>query len=385
MERIRVAFVTPGAFPVPSPGSSSVEHAVKELADKLQNSAAVDVYGCLKKGFAKKERVSGVTYIRVSRVSQSGYAKNIVRRLKRRSYSLIQVENRPWLAAYIKRKLPQSRVWLSLHSLTYLSAERYGTRRLARWLASADRIMVNSCYLKEEVVKRFPLLERKLLVNHLGVNPEQFTSRWTEEGQMQRSGLLSGLKLENRKIILYVGRLIRLKGVHHLLAAMPGIIRRVPDAVLVVVGGAFYGSNRKTPYVRSLQRLAEQVPGCVRFVPFVPHDKIQEWFRIADLAVVPTPRREAFGLVNVEAMATGVPVLASAAGGMTEIVEHGRSGFLIHPERMEEELPDYAGMILNDPDLQRSLGAGGVERILHYFNWEQAAARWLQLIQEHTD
>lgn len=106
-----------------------------------------------------------------------------------------------------------------------------------------------------------------------------------------------------------------MKGVHHILKAMPRITDKVPDALLVVVGAAFYGSNRTTPYVRKLHRLGKTMGETVRFVPYVPHDRIQDWFGIADVVLVPSDNREAFGLVNVEAMSCGVPVIATRAGG----------------------------------------------------------------------
>lgn len=379
----RIAFVTPGSYPIPSPTSTSVEQAVYELANKLQLSAQVDVYGCLAKGFARRKRYGRVTYIRVpGRPGQ--YAAQVVKRLKRKQYRVIQVENRPRLAAYVKRRLPHTAVWLSLHSLTFISTKRSGARRLARWLAMADRIVVNSLYLKEEVSRLFPELEPKLLVNHLGVNIEQFTSRWTDEGVALRENVMKRLMLADRKIILYVGRLIPLKGVHHLLAAMPTIVERVPEALLLIVGGAQYGSKRETAYIRSLKKLAERIPGHVRFVSYVPHNRVQDWYRLADTIVVPTPSREAFGLVNVEAMAAGIPVVGCAAGGIPEVVEHGRTGFLIPPERLESELPDYIGRILTDPDLQVSLGLSAMERVQQAFIWERSAERWLALLEEHT-
>lgn len=391
MQRPRIAFVTPGSFPIPSPGSSSVEHTVAEMARQLQASAGVEVYGRRFPGQRRRERIDGTSYIRVPRGKRSrsaskaaSYPTRIVRQLRNKPYRVIQVENRPWLAYYLKKKLPAAVIWLSLHSLTFISPERTGGNRLFRWLDAMDRIVVNSFYLREELVKLYPHLEQKLLVNHLGVNPGQFISRWEAEEDVKRQDQLMKLGLSGKRIVLYVGRLIPLKGVHHLLNAMPGIISRVPDAMLIVVGGAFYGSNRETPYVRKLKQLARQTPGHVRFVPFVPHDRIQNWFRMADVAVVPTPGREAFGLVNVEAMAAGVPVVACAAGGIVEVVAHGDTGFLVPPEGLEPGLADAVANVLADKELQEKLGAGSLLRVRDYFAWEHAAARWLQLLEENA-
>lgn len=384
MNRPRIAIVTPGSFPVPSPGSSSVEHVVTEMARLLQRTTDVEVFGRRFARLPRKERIEGVTYIRVAPHKRSGYAARIVKQLRGKSYRVIQVENRPRIAYILKKKLPGAVVWLSLHSLTYVSPGRTGAEQLSQWLSAPDRIVVNSHFLKEELVKLYPHLVQKLLVNHLGVSPEQFRSRWDDEGDKQRQEQLIKLKLLDRKIILYVGRLIPLKGVHYLLEAMPEVVSRVPNAQLILVGGAFYGSKRETGYVRRLKRLAKQASGHILFVPFVPHNRIQEWYRIADVAVVPTPRREAFGLVNVEAMATGIPVVACAAGGIVEVVEHGETGFLVPPEGLKTELSDYIVAVLTDNQLQAELGYGCLQRVRQYFAWEHVVSRWLQLLEEHT-
>src|SRR5690606_10705725 len=143
-------------------------------------------------------------------------------------------------------------------------------------------------------------LNDKIVVNHLGVDPERFPSRWSEEHQEARLQRMNALGLTGGKIILFVGRLIPIKGVHHLLQAMPKVLEQQPEARLLIVGGAYYGRNKRTPYVEKLHQLAKSLGQAVRFTPYVPHEKIAEWFRLADLLVVPSSEREAFGLVNVE-------------------------------------------------------------------------------------
>lgn len=379
--RQRIALVTPGTFPVPSPKSSSVEQAVCELAGKLAAYADVEVFGPKTGRQRKKVRLGGVTFIRAAGKSRGDYARRVIQELRRGSYRVIQVENRPWLASLVKRRIPGTAVWLFLHSLTYVGSRR--RRSMRGWLAKPDRIVVNSSYLKEELAKLYPELAPKVSVNHLGVNPEQFLPRWSEEARQDRERRLAELGLSGRRILLYVGRLIPLKGVHLLLEAMPGIAAAVPEAVLVIVGGAYYGSNKETAYVRQLKRLAQPLADRIRFVPFVPHDRIQEWFRLADISLVPTPRREAFGLVNVEAMATGVPVVACASGGIVEVVEHGATGFLLPAERFVDELPQVIASILNDDALQQCLGTNGIRRVEERFTWEQSAGRWWSLVEQY--
>lgn len=377
MQRFKVALVSPGSFIIPSENSSSVEQVMKALADQIGHHTACTIYGIRAGGLPGSEWRGTVRYLRPS--GGKGYLAGVIRSLRREQYDLIQVDNRPRSARRIKQALPGARVWLTLHSLTFVAERRINRRELARCFAHVERIIVNSRFLQEEVAKLVPAAAAKLFVIYPGVDTMRFASRWTEEGESLRQQRLAQLGYTGKKVILYVGRLVEIKGVHHLLQAMKRVVQAVPDAVLIVVGGAFYGSRRTTSYVRMLHRLGRQLPRHVLFVPYVPHSQVPEWFRLADVAVVPSPRREAFGLVNVEAMSTGVPVIAAAAGGMQEIVVHGSSGLLVSTQGLSDGIADGLIQMLGNPLLPRVMGEAACLRVREYFTWERAAWHWLQL------
>lgn len=382
MEGKHIAFLTPGSFPVPSSKSSSVEHVVAEIAEELGHHVRCTVFG-IKTGYQPRRETRGaVRYIRPC--GRKGYVRAVIKHLKRGNYDVVQVENRPRYVRALKRALPNVPVWLYLHSLTFVSPKRIRRKELTDCLLRADRILVNSEFLKEEIAKLVPSAASRIDINYLGVNQEQFTSRWTNMGDQLRREKLRDLGFEGRKIILYVGRLMRMKGVHHLLRALPNIIAKEPEALLIIVGGAFYGSKRKTAYVRKLHAMGRRLKRHVKFIPYVPHTRIQEWFRIADVVVVPSSNREAFGLVNVEAMATGVPVVATRAGGMKEIVVDGVTGFLIDPDQVMKELEETVTALLSDEHLRRIMGEASAARVNEMFTWQETASRWLSLFQWQT-
>jgi spore coat protein SA len=335
------------------------------------------VFGVKTRKLPSRQMIDGVLYVRCPR---QAYIRQIYARMKRLKPALIQVENRPRYAHYLKRRLGrQYPVILSLHSLTFLTRPHISSRRLLQCLRSVDIILVNSRYLKEEIIKLDSGLRDKIAVNHLGVDPELFPSRWSEEHQLTREEQLKALGWSGSKVILFVGRLIPIKGVHHLLKAMPRVLEQEPDAKLLIVGGAFYGSNRITPYVAQLQRLARPLGDAVRFIPYVPHERVAEWFRLADTVVVPSSEREAFGLVNVEAMASGVPVVASQAGGMSEVIEHNQTGLLVPLTAIEQELPNSILTLLQNKEYAQLLGEQGRQRVLERFTWHHTAERLAEL------
>jgi len=385
MGRPRVAIITPGSFPIPSVRSSSVERVVEQVVPLVQHRLHCYIFGRTVKHLPSYGTVHGVPCYRVPYGSGARYIQAVIMHLLFLRPDIIQVENRPRYVLAIKKRMPHACVFLYLHSMTYISKTVIPDRTLRHALQCADQIMVNSMFMKEHLISRFRDMEAKIVVNHLGVNPEQFQLHKSEFGYRNVTNdwkIRQGLS--GRRIILFAGRLNPQKGVHHLLEAMRYIALIEPSAVLVIVGSAFYGSRRRTAYVRKLERMAQRISHHVRFIPFVPYDEIARWFSISDVVVVPSVRDEAFGLVNVEAMAAGVPVVAARTGGIREIVQHHITGFLVDTQQLTKELVPYILYILRDASLQHRLGQAGAERVQKYFTWQHTADRWASLIEQHA-
>jgi spore coat protein SA len=381
MARPRIVVVTPGAFEVSSERASSVEQVVRELCARMADKADIFIIGKSTPGFPSQEDRGGVTYIRVPSSNQAGYLKQAADWIRKLKADFVQVENRPRFVRYFKRVLPRIPVWLQLHSLTFMEPPQISRSTAKLCVERADRIIVNSHFLKEELLERCPSVSARIFVNHLGVDTARFLSRWEPDCKADREEQLRRMGYAGRKVILYAGRLLEIKGVHHLLQAMSDIVSHHPDALLLVVGSAYYGSDQITPYVESLHRLGNRLPAHVRFIPFVPHDEIPNWFRLADVVVVPSSEREAFGLVAVEAMASGVPVLATRAGGLQEIVEHERTGFLLEPAHLQYGILYGIHRLFGEEKLVKHMGEAAVQRVREQFTWEHAADRWFHMIQ----
>lgn len=100
------------------------------------------------------------------------------------------------------------------------------------------------------------------------------------------------------------------------------------------------------------------------------------------MAIVPSGQREAFGLVNVEAMATGLPVVATRAGGMKEIVRDGVTGYLISQQNLESELKAKLHALLESSELRASMGKKSRERVERNFTWQHTGRSWMNVLNE---
>jgi glycosyltransferase involved in cell wall biosynthesis len=173
-----------------------------------------------------------------------------------------------------------------------------------------------------------------------------------------------------RHRLLVVGRLVERKGVADAVAAM----RRLPDTELVVAGGPAAGDLHRDPEAARLTKLAAElgVADRVRLIGRVGHDELPGLLRSAD-AVVCLPWYEPFGIVPLEAMACGVPVVGSAVGGLLDTVIDGVTGVLL-PARDPDAAADAIAGLLASADLRRSMGRAGAERVRAHYSWDRVAA-----------
>ncbi len=157
------------------------------------------------------------------------------------------------------------------------------------------------------------------------------------------------------KVVLYAGRLEKLKGVDHLIDAMPEVLATVSDARLVVVGTGTYEDSLRERAHRN--GLADHV----EWVGHVSQEILNKYYAAAALVVVPSVWPEPFGKVGVEAMAVGRPVIGSAVGGVREWLSHGESGFLV-PPKDAHALAERIVELLSDVRLRTTMGRAAEDR-----------------------
>ncbi|HET7498998.1 MAG TPA: glycosyltransferase family 4 protein [Candidatus Eisenbacteria bacterium] len=169
---------------------------------------------------------------------------------------------------------------------------------------------------------------------------------------------------DGRVNILFVGRFDPRKGLPELLEACERLAERGTDFRLILVG-----DGRLRPGLE--RRARRSLPGRVVFEGQVPHERLPQYYATADLFCSPARGAESFGLVLLEAMALGVPVVASDIPGYRCVVSHGTEG-LLTPPRNPAALADALGGLIEDPERRARMGAAGV-RTAARFGWDRVA------------
>jgi glycosyltransferase involved in cell wall biosynthesis len=233
--------------------------------------------------------------------------------------------------------------------------------RMERALArDVDRIIATCTDEVGELV-RLGAARNRITVVPSGVDVDQFSP----DGPAAERG--------DRPRVLCIGRLVPRKGFDTVLRALVG----VPEAELIIAGGPAADELAGDPEAARLTRLAERfgVAGRVRLVGAVARPDVPALLRSADL-VVCTPWYEPFGIVPLEAMACGVPVVASAVGGFLDTVVDGATGTLVPPRR-PDRLAAAMRRLLAEPFWREAYGTAGVDRARSRYSWDRIAAATL--------
>ena len=176
-------------------------------------------------------------------------------------------------------------------------------------------------------------------------------------------------------VILSVGNLVPLKGYGYLVDALPQIIASHPETIIVLIGD---GEER----LRLRERAGEfGLSGRLWFPGYLPPAEIPAWINAADVFVLPS-LSEGLGVVILEAMACGRPVVATRVGGIPEIVEDGRTGFLVAPQQ-PDQLAERINLLLDDPDLSHRMGLEGRQSLIEKgLTWDYHVDRLLAIYED---
>jgi glycosyltransferase involved in cell wall biosynthesis len=242
----------------------------------------------------------------------------------------------------------------------------------------ADLVITVSNAMKEELIELgFP--EEKIRVCYNGVDPEKYSPTQVSDEKRMEIRSRYGLKDED-EMILFIGRLVWVKGVDKLIMGLPHVLQKVPNAKLVIVGLGDMEEHLKN--MVSGLKLEDSVKFCFEFIP--EEERIAH-YAACDLAVFPS-LYEPFGIVALEAMSMEKPVVVGASGvsGMREIVITSGSnqcGFHVNPN----DPVDIAwGIVssLQGPERKHELGINGRKRVLSDFTWDSIARKTLDIYCE---
>ena len=274
-----------------------------------------------------------------------------------------------WLVAYAAKTLKNSYGTPIVATIHATEAGRNSgihdeTQRYindTEWMLTyeASEVIVNSNYMKNELQRLFGLPFEKINVVPNGVNLNLY-SGIERDYEFRRQ-----YAADNEKIILFVGRLVYEKGIQHLIAAMPKILEKHHDSKLVIAGKGGMIDELKA------QVNAMGISNKVYFTGYLNSKQVVKMYKCADVAVFPSTY-EPFGIVALEGMLSGTPVVVSDVGGLNEIVQHGENGMKSYAGN-PNSLADSIISLLYDPALCMKVAKNAKAKVKAEYNWQKIA------------
>ena len=271
-------------------------------------------------------------------------------------------------------------------------AEQLGTAyNASSWVErtayqNADGVVAVSQSMKHDVQLLYGVPPEKVRVIHNGIDLREYRPR-PDPGVIEQLGIRNDVPY-----VLFVGRITRQKGIIHLVNA----IRHLrPGVQVVLCAGAPDTPEIAREMATAVERARSDSPHQIVWIQeMLPKDKVITLYTHAAIFVCPSVY-EPFGIINLEAMACETPVVASAVGGIPEVVEHGETGLLVppeaisptevepkHPDQFSRDLAAAVNVLLDDPDLREAMAERARRRVEQQFSWTSIARQTLEFYQE---
>ena len=232
----------------------------------------------------------------------------------------------------------------------------------------SDALIAVSKYTVDELTDLYGIDEKKIHVIYNGVDVEKFKQRPNIPELRREFGLE-----EDRKIVLFVGRLYHRKGLETLLRSIPPILEEFKDIRFIISGKGFKQKEE------SLRNLAKElnIEDYVTFLGYVPDDKLPNVYSFSDIFVLPAIY-ENFPFAILEAQSTGLPVISTKVGGIPEFLINNENGLLIDP-RDPKQLTQSVLALLKDTELAKEMGNRGRKLIEKKFDWRLITGQVIEL------
>ena len=288
---------------------------------------------------------------------------------------------------------------ISAHSLEPLrpwKAEQLGGGyALSSWAEktayeAASGIIAVSNGMREDILRSYPAIDpERVKVVHNGIDLDAWRHPQGEGADAAAAATLKRLGIDpDRPTVVFVGRITRQKGLPHLLRAC----EQLPDDVQVILcAGAPDTPEIKAEVEGLVARLREKRTGVVWIEEMLPRPELIAVLAASDVFVCPSVY-EPLGIVNLEAMAVGLPVVGSATGGIPDVIVDGETGLLvpieqvqdgtgtpIDPTRFEADLAERLTTLVTDTEAAKAMGQAARRRVEEHFAWEAIAQRTMDV------
>jgi spore coat protein SA len=379
-----VAMIGPELYPIPPIRGGASELFIEKASQALRRYRPV-IFSPADPDLPVHESRNQVQYFRfkVSPVKKmfygwfktylADYERQVAQTLERLAPDIIHVHNRPLLIPFFKRRFPGKKIIFHMHNIyNYLGRfeKPHGAFEIP-----ADLTVACSRFLLEAERERMVRGSKQQAVVYNGVDTTTFLPGWGK--REETAALRRRYGLEDKKTVLYTGKIRESKGVLILFSAMKQVFAKEPQAHLLLAGGTGFGYKRADKRTEFYDRLLKEIGSFhdrVTLIPFTTPAEMPHIYLLGDVFAAPSQLEEALGMVFLEASACGLPLIGTAQGGIPEVLQHGKTGFLLKEKDNVEDLVLRISTLLKNPGEAQAMGKEGRRFMEDHFSWPRITA-----------
>jgi glycosyltransferase involved in cell wall biosynthesis len=339
----KLAIISPSIFPIPAVRGGAIEQLVTYIVEGNEENHQYDIdlytmddpaldefnykYTNLVRIRVQNKRhpvrLACAVAVRLSRIFKETTRYNYIsyemyRNFKKDYYDEVLVENNMDTFSLMLKKRTKEKFFFHLHNdfdPDQLSDETKTKAKTQIVIQNADKILVVSKFLKDKLI-RYGAKESSISVVYNSIDRSKLVKIDSSQKRVLRNKF--GIS-QNDVVFTYVGRLVEYKGLDKLLEATKNL-KSTKNIKCLIIGNNFFETKKDDEYIQKLKNIAVEIKNQVIFTGYVNNSDINRIYSISDYVVVPSQCEEAFGVVALEAITMGVPVIASRSGGLTEVL-----------------------------------------------------------------
>lgn len=387
-QAMKILMVSPGRLPVPAIRGGAVETLIDELlcyneTYTRHEITVLAVYDRQAAERAKAFRYSKWMFVRTGKLLQELtdrhwipyrwlavlFCLKAIKKLKKEQFDCIVIQNELASGRFLKKLIPGRYIYHSHNDTLKASAVKD-----AAFLRECEKVIMISGFLENQWRKKAGLTNMQKVSN--GIDLSVFD---------REKCLAAGRKLRKQYgigdqeiVVVFAGRLVPDKGIGELLQAMR--LLRGKNVRLMVLGASLFEGSSENAYVRRLRKLSEPCRDRIIFTGYIPHDRMPEYYAMADIGCVPSVWEEPFGLTAVEQMAMGLPMVATDSGALPEIIDESCGYLVTRDSKLSRRLAGCIRALAEDAEKRSRMGKNAEAIARSRFSREAFCRKWFACI-----
>ena len=366
---MKIAMLTTSFLPIPASKGGAVEILMTELLEQIKknDNLNIDVFNNCPNKDNVKEKQDYINYfflpnskkemlfdyvrrankffrkkiLKKNLYIKTSFVSKLIKKHNLNKYDMLLVEGSPHQILQL-REAYKGKIVLHIHTTMQFTKEVPFAKEI---LTACDYVLANSEFVKMRITEIDPNQKEKVILFLNCIKTKNFGK---EEFKEFRESYRKELNITKReKLLLYSGRIVPEKGIKELLLAL----KNCPKSKLVVMGGNFLNNQKNQAYLQELKEISNELENRIYFTGFVKHSEIAKYIYACDIGVVPSLCEEAAGLVAIEALASGLPVIATNMGGLPEYVSKNAGIIVENDENLVQNLSSAINILSNDEEL----------------------------------